>query len=189
MGTLHVITGPMFAGKTASLIRVLAEHRAAGRTVDVFTHAIDTRRRAGEISTHDGDSLEAHAVPTADDLLGAVRSTEIIAVDEAQFFGQPLTPVVARLLRAGQSVILAGLCVTYDGQPFDPIPALMALADRVDKLVARCDICGAPAPYHQPVKDSKPGDPLTIRPEQVGGASLYEARCRRHFTNAAPAAL
>lgn len=178
-GHLHVITGPMFAGKTASLIAEIGQLRAGGTHPDILTHAIDDRRRIGDISTHDGDALQARAIASADDIVRAV-SSDAVAIDEAHFFGQPLVPAVAQLLDTGRHVIIAGLCVTFDGRPFDPIPELMALADRVDKLVARCDICGAPAPYHLPVRQGL-GDPLAIESGQVGGAESYEARCRLHF--------
>ncbi|WP_182354661.1 thymidine kinase [Flaviflexus huanghaiensis] len=177
-GHLHVITGPMFAGKTAALIAEIRRLTELGASPDIITHAIDHRGRIGDISTHDGATHDARVVATADDIIRTVTS-DVVAIDEAQFFGQPLVPAVAHLLDTGRRVIVAGLCVTFDGRPFDPIPELMAVADRVDKLMARCDVCGAPAPYHRPTQTGL-GDALDITPDQVGGSDTYQALCRHH---------
>lgn len=174
----------MFAGKTIALMAEIDRHKSAGHAVEVLTHAIDNRHRAGNIATHDGDIIGARAVSAVTDLPGAIESsTSILAIDEAQFFGPDLLATITDLVTTGRHVIISGLSVTFDGRPFEPIPALMALSDRVDKFVARCSICDGPAPYHQPLEQAFLTDPLTIRSEQIGGSDIYQARCRRHFTN------
>ncbi|MEZ7898331.1 MAG: hypothetical protein QMB98_05915 [Flaviflexus sp.] len=178
---LHVITGPMFAGKTVRLLSEITSLSSQGKSVRVLTHAIDTRRGIGDISTHDGLILPAHPVSSAASILDHVDGVSPVAIDEAQFFGEDLIPVVEELLNRNLRVLVSGLCVTFDGRPFTPLPELMVVANKVSKLVATC-WCGAPAPYHQSVRSL--GDALTIDKEQVGGSESYEARCRLHFTGA-----
>ena len=106
--------------------------------------------------------------------------TDMVAIDEAHFFGPELVPVVSDLAGRGIVVVVAGLDVTFSGEPFEPLPALMALAERVDKLTAICTVCGADAIYH--VRLAPPSaSPDDLVPEHVGGAEKYQARCRRHF--------
>jgi len=106
---------------------------------------------------------------------------EIVAIDEAQFFGPELVPVVGRLADGGQVVIVAGLDVTFDGEPFEPLPALMALAERVDKLTAICAVCGEDAVFHVRV-DAPRAVSSELVADNVGGTDKYQARCRRHMT-------
>ncbi|MDN6329989.1 MAG: thymidine kinase, partial [Brachybacterium sp.] len=109
---------------------------------------------------------------------------DIIAIDEAQFFGPSLVPAIEALLDAGIQVEVAGLCVTYDGGPFEPLPTLMAMAEEVVKLTAVCTVCGADAAFHvRRVADGAPA--LEATAAQVGGAESYQARCRSHRRDAA----
>lgn len=172
----------MFAGKTEELIRRVRRAAIARRPVQVFTHGMDSRSRADAISSHTG--LEFPSVPVVDArkieaLTG--DGTRLIGVDEAQFFGMDLISVAGSLAVRGVDVVIAGLDVTFTGEPFEPIPALMALAERVDKLTAVCAVCGADAIYHQRVV-MVDTDPLQVRAEHIGGLEKYEARCRLHFT-------
>jgi len=184
LGFLHVIAGPMFAGKTIALMAEAERCKARGETIQIVTHAIDDRHSVGSIAAHSGESMAAGAFTAVDDLVSAIDpATSAVLIDEAQFFGSSLIPGVMGLLEDGLRVVLSGLSVTFDGQPFEPIPALMSLADSVEKLVARCAVCGAGAPFHQPLASAHLTDPLSIGSQQIGGTDTYQARCRKHFTN------
>ena len=181
---LQVVAGPMFAGKSEELLRRVRRARIAGLSVDVISHALDDRRGAGQVSSHSGLSVESHPVADVDALVSHVRGRglDIVAIDEAQFFGPDLVPAVDRLVADGITVVVAGLCVTYEGRPFEPLPSLMAMAEDVLKLTAVCAVCGADAAFHQRVAAGEVGDPNLPTREQVGGIESYQARCRRHFT-------
>ena len=180
-GRVEVIAGPMFAGKTEELIRRVRRAAIAGRAVQVFTHDLDRRDRVGSISSHAGAAFPSASAGSVEELRALVRpETELLAVDEAQFFAADIVPLTNELALRGLDTIIAGLAVTFDGEPFEPVPSLMALAERVDKLTAVCTICGADAVYHQRIvaPDSQPTE--LVR-EHVGGLEKYEARCRLHF--------
>jgi thymidine kinase len=179
-GRLEVICGPMFAGKTEELLRRVRRALIAGRRVVVVSHTLDDRNGPDRLTSHAGIYHPSVPVPTAADIERALASdTEIVAIDEAQFFGTDLIPVVSRLADRGMVVIVAGLDVTFDGQPFEPLPALMALAERVDKLTAICAICGEDAVFHVRV-DTPTALPGDLVADHVGGTEKYQARCRRH---------
>ncbi|MFD7024326.1 thymidine kinase [Promicromonospora sukumoe] len=189
-GRLEVIAGPMFAGKSEELLRRVRRARIARRGVVVVSHALDVRRGVGRVSSHSGQEVPSHTVSDAAEIPGLlVDGTELVAVDEAQFFGSGLVPVVSDLAGRGLVVVVAGLSVTFDGQPFAPLPELMALAESVEKLTAVCSVCGADAAFHvrlpavPPVPDAgaaHPDDALVPVAAHVGGSESYEARCRRH---------
>jgi thymidine kinase len=182
IGRIEVVCGPMFAGKTEELLRRVRRAVIAGRSVLVFSHALDTRGGAGRIASHAGIDYPSLVVSSAAEIDGAVGSAvEVVAIDEAQFFGPDLVSTANALADRGLIVIVAGLDVTYEGQPFEPLPALMALAERVDKLTAICAVCGEEAVYHARVAASEaPAGELVA--EHVGALDKYQARCRRHFT-------
>ena len=168
-GSLQVIAGPMFAGKSEELMRRVHRSQLAGRRVLVLTHALDDRRGVQQVSTHTGQSLPATAAADAQQILALAsgRGLDLLAIDEAQFFGPPLIPAVLTLAGEGADVVVSGLCVTFDAQPFPPLPELMALAEHVTKLTAVCAVCGAEAVYHRRVSASEVGDALVTRPEQT----------------------
>lgn len=182
---LQVVAGPMFAGKSEELLRRVRRARIAGLAVDVISHTLDDRRGEGRVSSHSGLSETSRSVPDVDALLASVRgrTLDLVAVDEAQFFGPALVGAVDRLVADGVDVVVSGLCVTFDGRPFEPLPALMAIAEDVLKLTAVCAVCGEDAAFHQRLR-SGGGDPLVASSDQVGGVEKYQARCRRHFTGA-----
>lgn len=183
IGRLEVIAGPMFAGKTEELLRRVRRAVIAGRRVEVFTHALDTRGR-GRVASHVGLDFPSQAVPSADAVRSAVSpETDLVAIDEAHFFGPDLVEVGGDLAGRGLVVVVAGLDVTFAGQPFEPLPSLMVAAERVDKLTAICTVCGADAVYHQRVSASAATDTDLVA-EHVGGAEKYQARCRHHFRGA-----
>ena len=176
-----MIAGPMFAGKTEELLRRVHRAQLAGLDVQVFGHRLDTRGGAERLSTHAGRSAPARLVEQAAQLRAAIGATrpDLVAIDEAQFFGPPIVPVIEELLAAGIQVEVAGLSVTYEGGPFAPMPHLMAVAEEVVKLTAVCTVCGADAAFHvRLVADG--ADALQPTAAQVGGAESYQARCRRH---------
>jgi thymidine kinase len=180
-GRVEVICGPMFAGKTEELLRRVRRAVIAGRRVVVFNHALDTRHGADRLASHVGLDFPALAASTPHDIEEAVPDgTDVVAIDEAQFFGPDLVPVVGRLADRGLTVIVAGLDVTFDARPFEPLPSLMALAERVDKLTAICAVCGEEAVFHVRVAATPAGaDDLVAA--NVGGTETYQARCRRHL--------
>ncbi|MBE7701969.1 thymidine kinase [Oerskovia sp. Sa1BUA8] len=181
-GRVEVISGPMFAGKTEELLRRVRRARIAGRRVEVVHHALDDRRGEGLVSSHSGLDIPSRAATSAAEILELVDpAVELVAVDEAQFFGPALLDVVQHAADAGLVMIVAGLDVTFDGRPFEPIPALGALAERADRLTAVCTVCGEDAPFHERVVASADGDSLTPGVEHVGGVESYQARCRVHF--------
>jgi thymidine kinase len=186
---LQVVAGPMFAGKSEELLRRVRRARIAGLAVEVVSHALDDRRGEGRVSSHSGLSVPSRSGPDVETLTTSTagRGLDLVAIDEAQFFGPGLVPAVDALLRDGVTVIVSGLCVTFDGRPFEPLPALMATADDVLKLTAVCAVCGADAAFHQRLASAHGGDPLIPTSDQVGGVESYQARCRQHFTGGRPA--
>lgn len=179
-GWLEVIAGPMFAGKSEELIRRVRRAHLAGLRVEVLTHALDTRYSEG-ITAHTGDRIPARAVADAAALRDLLRAgaPDLLAIDEAQFFGPDLVEPLLEAARAGSIVVVAGLSVTFDGDPFPPLPALMALAEDVRKLTAVCSVCGRDAAYHQRIRTGDE-DGLEIGAGAVGGAESYRARCLLH---------
>ncbi len=174
----------MYCGKTEELIRQVKRASIGKKKVQVFNHAIDNRYgEAKRLHSHNGQSHDSEKVASSEALLKAVRrETEMVAIDEAQWFGGELVPVVEKLLKDGKKVVVAGLAMTFDGKPFVPIPTLMAMADRVTKLSAICTICGEEAVFHKRITRGKTVDSLISDPSLVGKIDAYEARCRRCFS-------
>ena len=179
-GRIEVICGPMFAGKTEELLRRVRRALIAGRRVVVVGHALDARAETDRLASHAGLDHPSITASTAAEIERAVASdVEIVAIDEAQFFGPDLVPVVSRLADRGLVVIVAGLDVTFDAEPFEPLPTLMAVAERVDKLTAICAVCGEDAVFHVRVV-SPNAAPDALVADHVGGTEKYQARCRLH---------
>ena len=183
LGRLQVVCGPMFAGKSEELLRRVRRAQLAGLAVEIVNHALDERHGAGHVASHSGLSVRSHAVPDVAALVGLVadQRLDLLAIDEAQFFGADLVAVVEDLVLRGVTVVVAGLCVTFDGRPFEPLPSLMALAEDVTKLTAVCTVCGKDAAFHQRVRADGVGDARAASAEHVGGIETYQARCRRHL--------
>jgi thymidine kinase len=181
-GRVEVVVGPMFAGKTEELLRRVRRAQVAGRTVEVVSHALDVRRGAGRVSTHFGLAVPSRVASHAAELADARDpATELLAVDEAQFFGTELVDVVERLADDGLVVVVAGLDVTYDQRPFEPMATLATLAERTDRLLAVCAVCGEDAPFHVRVAHPTDDDAAAATAEHVGGSDKYQARCRAHL--------
>lgn len=172
----------MFAGKTEELLRRVRRAVIAGRRVVVVGHALDIRGGADRLASHAGLDHPSVAASTVDEIRAAIPpGTEIVAIDEAQFFGRDVVPLATALAAEGMTVLVAGLDVTFDGAPFEPLPTLMALAERVDKLTAICTVCGEEAVFHARVT-APAADAQVLVPEHVGGVESYQARCRRHVS-------
>jgi thymidine kinase len=177
-GWIEVVCGSMFSGKTEELIRRVRRARIAKQRVQVFKPALDDRYYAEQVSSHNGMHWEAVPVGNAREISERLESeTTVVAVDEAQFFGWELSDMCNELAQRGLRVILAGLDMDFRGEPFGPMPLLMAEAEEVTKLQAICVVCGAPASRTQRLIDGRPAaydDPVIL----VGGSESYEARCR-----------
>jgi len=177
-GSLTVITGSMYAGKTEELIRRSRRALYARRHVQVFKHALDVRSDLTEVRSHNGVPHEAIAVATSEELLEKVApDTDVIAVEEAQFFDAEIVDACRTLADAGYEVIVTGLDMDFRGEPFGPVPQLLAEADDVVKLRAICARCGRDASRSQRLINGQPA-PATAPTILVGAEESYEARCR-----------
>jgi len=179
-GLVEVITGSMFCGKTDELIRRLRRATIARQKVQVFKPAIDVRYAEQKVTSHAGSEFDAVPIESSRQALAHLKTgTTVVAFDEAQFFDDEIVPLVQELASNGMRVIVAGLDMNFRGEPFGPMPQLIAQAEIVDKLHAICMVCGEPASRTQRLVNGKPAhinDPVVI----VGAAELYEARCREH---------
>jgi thymidine kinase/uncharacterized protein with ATP-grasp and redox domains len=173
-GHLRVICGSMFAGKTARLIEHLVTARAAGRRVVACKHLFDQRYDPKFLMTHDGRRFPAVAVASAAEILRRAAHAEVLGIDEAQFFGKSLVRVWWEFRAVGCEVLVAGIDHDAWGQPFPPLPQLVALADEVERMEAPCTVCGRPAPYSQRMVPVVGG-------QMVGGPAEYQPRCAAHF--------
>jgi len=177
-GWIEVICGSMFSGKTEELIRRVKRATIAKQKVQVFKPSVDTRYVHEKVSSHGGVHFQATPVAQARDILQSLDAdTEVVAVDEAQFFDWAIAEVCDELANRGLRVIVAGLDMDFRGEPFGPVPVLLAQAELVDKLQAICQHCGAPASRTQRLINGQPAaydDPVIL----VGAEEVYEARCR-----------
>jgi len=174
-GSLEVICGSMFSGKSEELIRRLRLARIAHQRVQVFKPAIDTRYADEELVSHSNFRIAARKVHGAGEILALTHElTDVVGIDEVQFFDAAVVDVCNRLANMGKRVIVAGLDQDYRGRPFEPMPQLLAIGEYVTKLLAVCSVCGAPANRSQRLR----GGEAVI---ELGAADRYEARCRRHF--------
>jgi thymidine kinase len=175
LGWIEVICGSMFSGKSEELIRRLRRAIIARQRVQIFKPTIDARYSDAEIVSHSEMRLPSISVASSEGLIEKLDPrTEVVGVDEAQFFDAGIVEICQRMADQGKRVIVAGLDKDYRGAPFGPIPALMAVAEDVTKTLAICVRCGAPANNTQRLVES---DELVV----VGAQGLYEARCRRCF--------
>lgn len=178
-GWLELICGSMFSGKTEELLRRIRRAEIGRQQVQIFKPTLDNRYGLVRVASHNGVAREdAVVVPCAEAILVHLASnTEVVAIDEVQFFDDAILQVVEKLAGNGLRVIAAGLDQDFRGEPFGPVAALMALAEYVDKLQAICVVCGASASRTQRLIDGRPArydDPVIL----VGGSERYEARCR-----------
>jgi thymidine kinase len=181
-GGLEVVVGSMFSGKSEELIRRVKRAVIARRAVQVFKPSIDDRYGADLVRSHDGDSFVARPVRSSSEIVPLLEpETSVIGIDEVQFFDPGIVGVVRELIASGRRVICAGLDLDFRGEPFGPVPVLLALAERVDKLEAICVVCGESATRTQRIVNGVPAyyeDPIIV----VGAQEAYEARCRACHT-------
>jgi thymidine kinase len=179
-GTLTVITGPMFSNKSGELLRLVQVHRIAGGRVGLFKHSLDDRFEGPDlVSTHDGHSAQATPVATSAQVALLATDCDVVAIDEAQFFDPGLAQVARALVDSGVTVLVSGLDRNFKGDPFGPMPEMMALADEVMKLRAVCMKCRSlDATMTQRLIDGSPA-PRDSPEILIGAAESYEARCRR----------
>jgi thymidine kinase len=179
-GVIEVVCGSMFSGKTDELIRRLRRATIARKKVQVFKPVIDNRYSVEKVTSHAGGEFDALPIMNAAEILTSLEpDTTVVGVDEAQFFDMQIIDIVDALANRGLRVIVAGLDMDFRGEPFGPMPVLMAKAERVDKLQAICMVCGEPACRTQRLVNGEPADyddPVVI----VGASEMYEARCRLH---------
>src|SRR5437763_6250024 len=177
-GWIEVICGSMFSGKTEELIRRVRRAQIAHQKVQVFKPIIDMRYVAGQVASHNGALYSAVPVDNSLEMRERIEpDTNVVAIDEAQFYDEGIVDLCKKLAHGGVRVIVAGLDLDFRGEPFGPMPRLMAEAEMVDKLQAICVECGAPASRTQRLIDGQPAaydDPVIM----VGAKEFYEARCR-----------
>ena len=177
-GWIETISGCMFAGKTEELIRRIKVLEFAKKEIMVFKPVIDNRYSETKVVSHAGSSVESYVISEAIEILEMVKpTTQVVAIDEVQFFDNDICAVCNELADRGIRVMAAGLDTDFRGEPFGPMPKLMTEAEFVTKLAAVCNKCGAPATRTQRIVNGKPAsynDPIIM----VGAAESYEARCR-----------
>ncbi len=177
-GWIEVITGPMYCGKSEELIRRIRRVKIAQKSIKVFKPLIDNRYAKDNVVSHNGKSVEAVPVDHPEEIFEKIDDNiDVVAIDEIQFFHPDVVEICEKLANSGVRVILAGLDRDFRGEPFDPVPELMARAEYVDKLHAICVKCGEPATRTQRLID---GEPASYDDEVilVGAEEVYEARCR-----------
>lgn len=179
-GSIEVICGSMFSGKTDELIRRLVRATIARQKVQVFKPAIDIRYAVEKVASHAGSTFDAIPVEKAAEIRARMDAdTTVVGIDEAQFFDAEVVSVAKGLAARGVRVIVAGLDTDFRGEPFGSMPVLMAEAENVSKLHAICMVCGEEASRTQRLVNGSPArydEPVVI----VGASELYEARCRQH---------
>ena len=179
-GSIEVICGSMFSGKSEELIRRVRRVQIARKKVEIFKPIIDNRYHVQYIYSHNGSKVEANCIENSKEILKKTnQDSDVIAIDEAQFFDEGIIQVCQLLADKGKRVIIAGLDQDFRGEPFGPMPKLLAIAEYVDKLHAICMVCGKPATRTQRLVNGKPAnynDPTIL----IGAKESYEARCRQH---------
>jgi thymidine kinase len=180
LGWIEAICGPMFSGKSEELMRRLRRAMIARKRVQVFKPLIDERYSSDEIVSHNDLRMKSQVIQRASEILPLLDPrTEVVGIDEANFFGSDLVEVATQLADGGKQVMIAGLDTDYMGRPFPPMPELLSLAESITKTLAICMRCGNPAKHTQRLVES---NDLIV----VGAGGMYEARCRRCFEPGVP---
>ena len=173
-GQIEVICGSMFSGKTEELIRRLNRAKIAKQKVEIFKPTIDTRYDENDVVSHNENHIRSTPVNFADDILLLSGDCDVVGIDEVQFFDDQIVTVAEKLAGQGKRVILAGLDMDFEGNPFEPMPKLMAIAEYVTKVNAICMKCGDLAAFSFRLSDAK-------QKVVLGEKESYEARCRKCF--------
>ncbi|GAA0744223.1 thymidine kinase [Clostridium oceanicum] len=178
-GWIEVVAGPMYSGKTEELIRRIRRAKIAKQKVQIFKPEIDNRYSKRDVVSHGGNKVQCIPVKNSSDILRLLEEdTQVIGIDEAQFFDDDLVKIVNDLAENNKRVICAGLDMDFRGEPFGIMPKLMAIAEFVDKIQAICMKCNNPATRTQRLIDGRPAkysDPIVL----IGAKESYEARCRK----------
>ncbi len=181
VGSITIISGPMFSGKTDELIRRIDRLQHAKKKVAVFKPRIDNRYNAEKVCAHNGKMIDSYIVKNAKEIISCLenKKIDVVAIDEIQFFDEDIEWVVQQLAVDGYIVIGAGLDKDFRGQPFGSMPYLKCIAEENIQLTAICNVCGEEAPFTQRLVN---GNPASYYDETVlvGADESYEARCRRH---------
>ena len=179
-GSIEIICGSMFCGKTEELIRRVRRADIARQKILVFKHDLDARYNVQQVTSHNGQNIDAIPVGSPQEIEGRIADdTTVVAIDEVQFFDESIVDLVEALAESGVRVILAGLDMDFRGEPFGPMPRLLCMAEEVTKLHAICVVCGEEASRTQRLVNGKPAnynDPVIM----IGAKESYEARCREH---------
>lgn len=173
-GWIEVICGGMYSGKSEELIRRLKRAQIAKLKTLIVKPEIDNRYSQDHVVTHDQIALKSELVSSARQILPLATAADVIGIDEAQFLDDELPAVVNHLANVGKRVIIAGLDMDFRGIPFQPMPAILAMAEEITKLHAICTVCGQPANYSYRITDAQ-------QHIEIGSDGAYEARCRIHF--------
>lgn len=177
-GWIECICGSMFSGKSEELIRRVRSASFGKQKIQVFKPAIDNRYSETAVVSHTGNQVQALSLSTSEEIMNAVENdTQVVAIDEVQFFDDEIVDAVQELANRGIRVIIAGLDMDFRGEPFHPVPALMAISETITKLNAVCVVCSSPASRTQRLINNEPAsydDPIIL----VGASESYEARCR-----------
>lgn len=181
-GSLEVICGPMFSGKSEELIRRLRRANIAKQKVAVFKPKLDTRRGVDIVSSHNGTCIDAIPVDNIETIISYMQqqAVQVVGFDEVQFFPPDIIAVICHLVEEGKRVVTAGLDLDFRGIPFGPVPTLLAIADQITKLQAICTECGHDAHHTQRLVNNQPArfdDPIIL----IGAQEAYQARCRNCF--------
>ena len=180
LGWIEAICGPMFSGKSEELMRRLRRAIIARKRVQVFKPLIDQRYSSDEIVSHNDLRMKSQVIQHVSEILPLIDPrTDVVGIDEANFFGPDLVEIATQLADGGKQVMIAGLDTDYMGRPFPPMPELLSLAESITKTLAICMRCGNPAKHTQRLVES---DDLIV----VGAGGMYEARCRRCFEPGVP---
>ncbi|MEQ1885825.1 MAG: thymidine kinase [Bryobacteraceae bacterium] len=180
IGWIEIVSGPMFSGKSEELIRRLRRAKIARKRVQVFKPVLDDRYSATEIVSHGDQRMDSTVITSAKEIIEKLDwRTQVVGIDESNFFGLDLVDVATQLADTGKQVVIAGLDTDYLGRPFTPMPELLCVAESITKMLAICMRCGNPAKHTQRLVESSD---LIV----VGAAGMYEARCRRCFEPGIP---
>ena len=176
-GSIEVICGSMFSGKTEELIRRMKRAQFANQKVEIYKPCIDVRYSDDQVVSHDAHSIPSTPIDSPASMLLLSSDVEVVGVDEAQFFDDSIVDVVQTLANRGIRVIIAGLDTDFMGKPFGPMPALMAVAEDVQKVHAICMQCGSPANHSHRLSEN---DQLVV----LGEKDIYEPLCRHCYNEA-----
>ena len=176
-GSIEVICGSMFSGKTEELIRRLKRAKFAKQNVQIFKPCIDVRYSEDEVVSHDSHSINSTPISSPAKMLEIAQDVQVVGIDEAQFFDESIVEVVQTLANRGVRVIIAGLDTDFLGKPFGPMPALMAVAEDIQKVHAICVRCGSPANHSHRLSQSSE---LVV----LGETDIYEPLCRHCYNEA-----